>query len=151
MIGTQWTILTASLSLGGMVSMGLNHYLSVEEQLTQTQPEAEIRKMDEGELQRLLAVQKENLRQEFLQEKQGLEMNLQQLRTHLHDLESRSESHETMLGKVVKEQAHIEFKLETHDKSFRPLRTGSERLRRMEEVPGSHPLLPPVEESWSGY
>jgi predicted transcriptional regulator len=153
-------ILSSALSLGGMASVGISHFQDTRERVAEVKTAAAkqtgdavlvaelSQKVDQG-LSRL----EENLSGKQKGEMEAMAELVAKVKRQLATVESRQSSHEVMLSKLDREYASLEFKVETHDESFRPLRAMDSRLERVEDVRSQnedvHPLLPALgESSW---
>lgn len=153
----QLVIISAAMSLGGMATVGLNHYKEVEDKVTNhsAEVEEEVKKAEVAEVgarvETSIAEMSEAIRQEMAAERARDAARLNALQTEVELMKGRVSSHTVLMEHLAKEQTSLGFKVETHSKSFRPLRVLESRFTRVnsEEEGGElHPLLPPVDGSW---
>ena len=123
----QFTIITAAMSLGGMASVGFNHYGQVEKQvvehrlhLDEEKEQLEVAEVGErvetvvAELKEDFRIEREKDRENFAAMIRGVasdvEMTKQQLSTYNVLMESLSQQQDT-----------LDFKMESFSEKFRPL------------------------------
>ncbi|MEM9079746.1 MAG: hypothetical protein AAGC74_03535 [Verrucomicrobiota bacterium] len=131
--------------------MGIKHYLEVDETiaLEQERQGAAVRETQmETAFRSRVDEMESGLRGEIEREQKGLQVFLSDLVTRLEEVKNNQESSNVMLERITQDQIALEFKVETHDDQFRPLRSQDNRFHRLQTEGGesNHPLLPPV--SW---
>lgn len=151
----QLTIITAAMSLGGMASVGFNHFGEVEKQVLahQTNQEEQIKKVEVAEVgdrvESNLAEMEESLRLELKRDRSEFARLLAELNADVDSMKQKQSAQEVLLEVLEKEQSTLGFKIEVQAKSFRPLRATGSRFVPIKSASEPHPLLPPVESSWT--
>lgn len=145
----HWLILSAAVSLGGMASLGVMHYLSVEEGaiaipdelVSEKEVQVQTAKQDfTKELNQLKA----ELRDESVRRNEELTVLVEELITHLEGLREVQDAQTQQLKLMSRELTTMEFKMETFDRSFVPLpEAESSALRSIETSRLNSLLLPP--------
>lgn len=143
------------MSLGGMASVGFSHYQQVESavaqrsaQLSENEEGVEVvaqlgEKVDDG----LRSLEK-SLDSKRHREMEQVNEVLVGMMEEIAAVKNRQSSTEILLGALDKEQARQSFKIETHERSFRPLRSINSRFQKVREAEDLHPLLPSLDTSW---
>lgn len=152
----QLIIISSAMSLGGMASIGFNHYSEVEKQVAHFESEQveEVQRVEVAEVGErvetaILGV-KESFRTDLEKNNADLKEIIREMNTKIAVLDSRQNSTELLMERLDREQTSLGFKIETQAESFRPLRATESRFVRLktEGEVESHPLLPPVD-SWT--
>lgn len=149
------TIITAAMSLGGMASVGFNHYGEVEKQVSahEDYQEEEVKRVEVAEVgervENGLAAMEDSLRQELKRDREELTQRLAELDADFNSMKEKQSAQEVLLEVLEKEQSTLGFKVEVQSKSFRPLRATGSRFMSIKSESDAHPLLPPVEMSWT--
>jgi len=147
----HWLILSSAVSLGGMASLGVMHYLSTEEEVIIANS-AEIRsekgdaaiKVAEIDFSKEVDELKEELKDDYVRRNEELTVLVEELLTHLEDLKENQSAQAQQLKLMSRELTTMEFKLETLDRSFVPLpEAESSPLRSIETSRLNSLLLPP--------
>lgn len=152
----QLTIITAAMSLGGMGAVGWNHYDQVEKEVTEyhsekkeEQQQVEVSEMG-TELKNALVKLEENLRLEGERERKEQANDLQNLMVEMEQLKQRQSAYSVLVSSLSQEQESLGFKVESLSGKFIPLRSTGGRFQPVKtDLEGAHPLLPPVENSWT--
>lgn len=152
----QLTIITAAMSLGGMASVGFNHYQEVEDQVTEfkaekveQKQEVEIAQVGERVETALSDVQV-GLRSELQRDREGFAAKLAEVMTELETLKAQQSSHDVLMERLSKDYTSLEFRVEAQSEGFRPLRATEGRFQPLQGgAKEPHPLLPPVEPTWA--
>lgn len=143
------------MSLGGMASVGFSHFQEVEGvvnhhsvTIAEKEEEGEVIAQVGEKVDSSLETLEKNL-----DSKRSLEMRqvndvLTEMMSQIAAVQERQNSTEVLLGVLDKEQARQGFKIETHERSFRPLRSINSRFQRVPDSEPHHPLLPSLETSW---
>lgn len=147
-------IITSAMSLGGMASVGFNHYGDVQEQVAtysaEQSEEREQRGLDEfgqqvfGQLAELEA----SLADKLERNEAGYLGQLATVQNSMEQMESKQESFEVLMSRMAQEQMEFEFVLETLGDSFVPLRAIESRFEPVNASARAHALLPPMEGEW---
>lgn len=151
----QLTIITAAMSLGGMASVGFNHFGEVERKVAehQLEQEEEVKKVEVAEVgervESSLAEMEERLRLESKRDREEFAQLLAELNADVDSMRQKQGAQEVLLEVLEKEQSTLGFKIEVQAKSFRPLRATDSRFMPIKSQNEAHPLLPPVESSWT--
>ncbi|GHC40656.1 hypothetical protein [Roseibacillus persicicus] len=152
----QLIIISSAMSLGGMASIGFNHYNEVEKQVAtfHEEKEEEVQRVEVAEVgervESAILDVKETFRTDLEKSNEGLKEIIRDMNTEIAVLKSRQNSHDLLMERLEREQTSLGFKIETQAESFRPLRATESRFVRVksEGEAESHPLLPPVD-SWT--
>lgn len=153
----QLTIITTAMSLGGMASVGLNHYRDVEEQVAshRNQKVEEVQKVEIAEVgtrvETMVTEMKEEFRKEQERTQQEFASMVAEVMSDLEVIEARQSSHDILVERLSKDYTSLEFRVESQSKEFRPLRATDSRFQPVKSQSNAtaHPLLPPVESSWT--
>ncbi len=147
----HWLILSSAVSLGGMASLGVMHYLSVDEQVVEKA--ALVENVDRQSItlqEQQLVLKKEaaqmeqRLREEFSKENEKLATLVEELIVHLEGVQEAQGAQSQQLKLMSRELTSMEFKMETLDRSFIPLpQSGGDPLRSLETSQLQSLLLPP--------
>lgn len=147
-------IIASAMSLGGMASVGFNHYGEVQEQIAsyaagQAEQEHERGLAEFGDqMSERLAALEGTLEERLEQNKQGLNSEVAILVNHIEEMQSKQNSLEVVVGQVAQDQMEIEFVVETLGDSFVPLRSIESRFQPVNASERAHSLLPPLEGTW---
>ena len=148
-------ILTSAMSLGGMASVGFTHYGAVESQVKNYADE-QVKKEQQTEVEALgnqistsLAELEGSLSERIERDSAKIEEQLAIAKNQMDWMQSKTESLEILLSRQAEELMAMEFTLETHSKSFVPLRAIQSRFEPVNASERAHPLLPPVESEWT--
>lgn len=151
----QIIIISSAMSLGGMASVGFSHFQQTEEQVSQRDREQVSAEKDIEVVSQLgervdsgLDALEKSLESKRQREMQQVNEILGSMMGEIAAVKNRQSSTEILLGALDKEQARQGFKIETHERSFRPLRSINSRFQRVEKSSDLHPLLPSLETSW---
>lgn len=150
------TIITAAMSLGGMASVGFNHYGQVEQQVAnyhsqkeEQQARAEVAEVGER-VEVALSEVKDEMKTEMSKAREEYVSMLKDVVTDVELVKEQQSSHNVLMSRLAQDQDSLEFKVESFSDQFRPLRaTGSRFLKVKTESSEAHPLLPPVDSSWT--
>ncbi len=156
----QLTIITAAMSLGGMASVGFNHYGHVEKQVAEQhliveeeKEQLEVAQVGEEmnqQVKETLAELKESFQLERDKDRAGFASMLKDVAAEVEVLREQQGTHEILMNLLSQEQDSLGFKVEAFSEKFRPLRaTGSRFQPVRSDASQAHPLLPPVESSWT--
>lgn len=152
----QLTIITAAMSLGGMASVGWSHYGQVERDISnyhsnEAKEERQLEVAQVGEkVESSLAEMQKNFELERQKDREGYTAMLQNVATELELVKQQTSSHDILMKSLAYKQDNIEFSLAAMSDKFIPLRASGERFQPLKAETGQgHPLLPPVEESWT--
>lgn len=151
------TIITTAMSLGGMASVGFNHFGEVEKQVSEfhSQKEEKVKEVEISQVgervEKAFAETVESMRNDFAKEREVYSQALKEQTLEIEMMKSRQNSYEILMEHLQQEQTSLGFIIETQSKSFVPLRSAGSRFTRVksENENGLHPLLPPVTSSWT--
>jgi len=150
-------ILTSAMSLGGMASVGFTHFGAVEAQIQnyseeQAKIELLVEEQELGEqIAAGLAELEGSLSERIDRDSARIEEQLAVTKSQVEWMQSKAESLEILLSRQAEELMAMEFTLETHSKSFVPLRAIQSRFEPVNASERAHPLLPPVDNWTSQY
>lgn len=154
----QFTIITAAMSLGGMASVGFTHFGQVEKQVAEhhlkvEEVEEQVEVAEVGErVETVIAEFKESLRVEREKEREDYNAMFQGVAVEVELLKQQQEAHDVLMSSLSQQQNALDFRFESLSGQFRPLRATNSRFIKVKSGSKSdefHPLLPPVESSWT--
>lgn len=147
-------IIASAMSLGGMASVGFNHYGEIQEQVASYSAEQDENDRQRGldkfgeQMSERLAALEGALEEKLEQNNKGLNSEVAILVDHIEEMQSKQNSLEVVLGQVAQDQMEIEFVVETLGDSFVPLRSIESRFQPVSASQPAHSLLPPLEGTW---
>jgi len=148
-------ILSSAMSLGGMASVGFNHYTNVasqienyEERKDELAQKAEVEELG-NQITASLAELEGSLSERIASDSAKIEEQLAITKSQMEWVHSKQESLELLLSRQAEELMAMEFTLETHSKSFVPLRARQSRFEPVNASERAHPLLPPADSGWT--
>lgn len=152
----QLTIISAAMSLGGMASVGYSHYGQVEKQVAeyQLQVDEEVEQMEIAEVGEQMAAAVADLTENFQSERQkdraDFEDMLRGVAAEVEMVKQQTSAHNVLMESLSQQQDTLDFRMESLSGKFRPLRAIDSRFQPIKsESKDAHPLLPPVEQSWT--
>ena len=144
-------ILTAAMALGGMSMLAWDHYHDVENEVMafhevreEAVEQAELAQVNERLASQMTEL-KDTVMETISQERKAFKDDMILVKSDVIALQQNHKKQDLWLSRLGQNYQELEFSVETHSESFRPLPSTNSRFQQLQSFEESASLLPPVD------